>query len=37
MQRKRVIAEAAAEAFDPALWSIATVLSAAVVYLACLI
>ncbi len=26
----------AAETFDPALWSIATALSAAVVYLACL-
>ncbi len=37
MQREKVLAKAATEGFDPALWSIATVLSAAVVYLACLL
>jgi hypothetical protein len=37
MRKENVTSEAATEAFDPALWSIATVLSAAVVYLACLI
>jgi hypothetical protein len=37
MQGKIVIAKVATEAFDPALWSIAAILSAAVVYLACLI
>jgi hypothetical protein len=37
MRRENVTAKVATEAFDPALWSIATVLGAAVVYLACLI
>jgi hypothetical protein len=37
MRKENVTAKMAAEAFDPAIWSIATVLSAAVVYLACLI
>jgi hypothetical protein len=37
MPREKVQAKVATETFDPALWSIATVLSAAVVYLACLI
>jgi len=37
MRRKRAEARVIPEAFDPALWSIATALSAAVVYLACLI
>jgi|GEM_PF-7114533 len=35
--RERAKTEAMTETFDPALWSIATVLSAAVIYLACLI
>ena len=37
MQRQEIKAKVATETFDPALWSIATVLSAAVIYLACLI
>ncbi len=37
MRRKNVTTKVATEAFDPALWSIATALSAAVVYLACLV
>ncbi len=37
MRRKQAQAQAVAETFDPALWSIATALSAAIVYLACLI
>jgi hypothetical protein len=37
MPRKTVQTKVMTETFDPALWSIATVLSAAVVYLACLI
>jgi len=37
MRREKVMIEAATETFNPAVWSIATVLSAAVVYLACLI
>jgi hypothetical protein len=37
MQRKQAQAKAIGETFDPKLWLIATVLSAAVVYLACLI
>ncbi len=41
MRRKqaqaRAQAKVIAETFDPALWTIATTLSAAVVYLACLI
>ena len=37
MRKHIVTAKVASEAFDPALWSIATALSAAVVYLACLI
>jgi hypothetical protein len=36
MQRARAKARTATEAFDPALWSIAMVLSAAIVYLAAL-
>ncbi len=34
--RPQAQAKVAAETFDPALWTIATALSAAVVYLACL-
>ncbi len=37
MRRKRAEAKVIAETFDPALWSIATALTAAVVYLTCLI
>ncbi len=37
MPRKTAQTKVMTETFDPALWSIATVLSAAVVYLACLI
>ena len=35
--RERAKTKVMTETFDPALWSIATVLSAAVIYLACLI
>jgi hypothetical protein len=35
--RKTAEAKVLAETFDPALWSIATALSAAIVYLACLV
>ena len=34
---KKTEARVLTETFDPALWSIATALSAAIVYLACLI
>jgi len=37
MPRRTAETKVIAETFDPALWSIATVLSAAVIYLACLI
>lgn len=37
MRREHLTAKVATEAFDPALWSIVTVLSAAIVYLACLV
>jgi hypothetical protein len=37
MRREKAEAAAIHEAFDPALWSIATVLGAAVVYVACMI
>jgi hypothetical protein len=37
MHRKHAQAKAIAETFDPRLWLATTVLSAAVVYLACLI
>jgi hypothetical protein len=37
MSRKNDAAKAITETFDPALWSIATILSAAIVYLACLV
>jgi hypothetical protein len=36
MRRNSVGTKTASEPFDPALWSVAAVLSAAVVYLACL-
>jgi len=36
MRREKIKVAAMTETFDPALWSIAAVLSAAVVYLACL-
>jgi hypothetical protein len=37
MRKENVAVKVATEAFDPAVWSIVTVLSAAVIYLACLI
>lgn len=37
MRKSRAETGAVAESFDPALWSVAAVLSGAVVYLACLI
>lgn len=37
MPRRKYEAKVTAETFDPALWLIATVLSAATFYLACLI
>lgn len=37
MRPAKARAAAATESFDPALWSIATVATAAIVYLACLI
>jgi CRP/FNR family transcriptional regulator, nitrogen fixation regulation protein len=37
MSKKKHEGKIITERFDPALWSIATVLSAATVYLACLI
>ncbi len=37
MPKNRIETRVVAEPFDPALWSVAAVLSAAVVYLACLI
>jgi hypothetical protein len=37
MPREKAKAKVITESFDPAFWSIATVLGAAVVYVACLI
>lgn len=36
MRMSSIETEVATEPFDPALWSVATVLSAAIIYLACL-
>ena len=36
MRKSSIETKIATEPFDPALWSVATVLSAAIVYLACL-